>query len=84
REAKSKRRERQREKERNRERENVFIMSRIGMTPHWGLLVSLYIQWKPQELPSVATMQSPPSYYGREIKVIVENIPSSQVQILRD
>lgn len=24
---------------------NVFIMSGIGMTPHWGLLVSLYIQW---------------------------------------
>lgn len=45
-------------KERNRERENVFIMSGIGMMPHWGLLVSLYIQWQLHQLPSVATMQS--------------------------
>ncbi len=41
------------------ERENVFIMSGIGMTPHWGLLVSLYIQWQLHHLPRVATMQSP-------------------------
>lgn len=55
--------ERKREKEgegkKQRERENVFIMSRIGMMPHWGLLVSLYIQWQPHQLPNVATMQSP-------------------------
>lgn len=33
-------------------------MSGIGMMPHWGLLVSLYIQWQPQQFTSEATMQS--------------------------
>lgn len=47
------------QKERKRERGDVFIMSGIEMMPHWGLLVSLYIQWQPHQLPCVATMQSP-------------------------
>lgn len=33
-------------------------MSGIGMMPHWGLLVSLYIQWLPRQFPSEATIQS--------------------------
>lgn len=37
---------------------DVFIMSGIEMMPHWGLLVSLYIQWQPHQFPSEATMQS--------------------------
>ena len=48
-----------RKKAKERGREDVFIMSGIGMMPHWGLLVSLYIQWLPHQLPNVATMQSP-------------------------
>lgn len=57
-------RERRKERKALRECENVkredgFIMSGIGMMPHWGLLVSLYIQWQPHQFPSVATMQSP-------------------------
>lgn len=49
--------QREREEERDSKREtmeekqwsgntqNVCIMSGIGMTPHWGLLVSSHIQW---------------------------------------
>lgn len=52
-------REREKEEEIKRERK-VFIMIGIEMTPHWGLLVSLYIQWQLQQFPAMATMQSFP------------------------
>lgn len=55
--------------EREREREDVFIMSGIEMMPHWVLLVSFYIQWKPHQAWQQCKTSS---YYGRKRKIVEE------------